>query len=246
MKNCAIFVNAINHQRAMLSYIKEIINKIKYRNRAIIVRRTARIHRDSVLEGLHYFGKGCYFRGFLGRGSYIGQNTGLEAWIGRYTSIAPEVTSNPGRHPYKAPYATSSPIFYGKDVFKGKSYAEYDTFEEYCFADKEHRYAVVIGNDVWIGQRAFLCGGVHVGDGAVILAGSVVTKDVEPYAIVGGVPAKVVGYRFDEETIEFLKEIQWWNFPEKWLKENWLLFNDIEKLKAYPGIRELAKKYNQQ
>lgn len=246
MKNCAIFVNAIKHQRAMLSYIKEIINKIKYRNRAIIVRRTARIHRDSVLEGLHFFGKGSYFRGFLGRGSYIGQNTGLEAWIGRYTSIAPEVTSNPGVHPFKAPYVTTSPIFYLKDALKGYTYADHNTVEEYKFADKEHRYAVVIGNDVWIQQRVFLCGGVTIGDGAVILAGSVVTKDVEPYAIVGGVPAKVVGYRFDEETIEFLKEIQWWNFPEKWLKENWLLLNDIEKLKAYPGIRELAKKYNQQ
>lgn len=229
----------------MFSYIKELINKIKYRNREIIVRRTARIHRGSVLEGLHYFGKGSCFRGFLGRGSYIGQNTGLEAWVGRYTSIAPEVTSNPGVHPFKAPFVTQSPMFYSAKDLKGMTYADFDTFSGNRFADKQHGHVVIIGNDVWIGQRAFLCGGVHIGDGAVVLAGAVVTKNVEPYAIVGGVPAKVIGYRFDTETIEFLKEIKWWNFPEEWLKENWLLLNDIEKLKAYPGIRELAKKYNQ-
>ena len=164
----------------------------------------------------------------------------------RYTSIAPEVTSNPGVHPFKAPYVTTSPIFYLKDALNGYTYAEHNTVEEYKFADKEHRYAVKIGNDVWIQQRVFLCGGVNIGDGAVVLAGAVVTKNVEPYAIVGGVPAKVIGYRFDAETIEFLKEIKWWNFPEEWLKKNWLLLNDIEKLKAYPDIRELAKKYNQE
>ena len=66
-----------------------------------------------------------------------------------------------------------------------------------------------------------------------MLAGAVVTKDVPPYAIVGGVPAKIIRYRYDEETIAFLLRIKWWDMPEDWLKENWRLLNDMDKLKAY-------------
>ena len=78
-----------------------------------------------------------------------------------------------------------------------------------------------------------LIGGVHIADGAVVLAGAVVTKDVPPYAIVGGVPAKIIRYRYDEETISFLLQAQWWNNTEDWFKENWKLLTDIDKLKAY-------------
>lgn len=66
-----------------------------------------------------------------------------------------------------------------------------------------------------------------------MLAGAVVTKDIPPYAIVGGVPAKIIRYRYDEETIAFLLRIKWWDMPEDWLKENWRLLNDMDKLKAY-------------
>jgi len=70
---------------------------------------------------------------------------------------------------------------------------------------------VTIGNDVWIGTRALIMDGVTVGDGAVIGAGAVVTKDVPPYAIVGGVPAKIIKYRFSEKKISQMLELQWWN-----------------------------------
>lgn len=79
--------------------------------------------------------------------------------------------------------------------------------------------ATCIGNDVWIGYRATILSGVTVGDGAVIAAGAVVTKDVPPYAIVGGNPAKLIKYRFDNETIAQLMNIQWWNWPEHKIKE---------------------------
>lgn len=90
---------------------------------------------------------------------------------------------------------------------------------------------VTIGNDCWIGQRAILIGGITIGDGAVVMAGAVVTKDVPPYAMVGGVPAKIIKYRYDEETIDFLLKAQWWNRPIEWLKENHALLCDIERLK---------------
>ena len=70
-------------------------------------------------------------------------------------------------------------------------------------------------------------------DGAVVLAHAVVTKDVPPYAIVGGVPAKVIGYRYDEDTIDFLLKVKWWNKDKKWFKEHWELLCDIDKMKTY-------------
>ena len=78
-----------------------------------------------------------------------------------------------------------------------------------------------IGNDVWIGYGVTILPGVsHIGDGAIIAAGSVVTKDVEPYSIVGGVPAKIIKYRFSKDQIDKLLKIQWWNWDEQTIKEN--------------------------
>ena len=76
----------------------------------------------------------------------------------------------------------------------------------------------IIGNDVWIGQRVVVKSGCRIGDGAVVGAGAVVTKDVPPYAIVGGVPAKVIRMRFSEDIIERLKEIKWWDYSDDRLK----------------------------
>lgn len=78
----------------------------------------------------------------------------------------------------------------------------------------------VIGNDVWIGNNATFLPGVHVGDGAIIGAHSLVTKNVEPYAVVGGNPAKEIRKRFDEETIRFLLRLKWWDWPVEKVTEN--------------------------
>ena len=77
----------------------------------------------------------------------------------------------------------------------------------------------VIGNDVWIGKRAIIKAGVKIGDGAVVGAGAVVTKDVPPYAIVAGVPAKIIKYRFDEDTIAQLLKTKWWNLSDEELEK---------------------------
>lgn len=77
----------------------------------------------------------------------------------------------------------------------------------------------VLGNDVWVGSNVLINGGVKIGDGAVIAAGAVVVKDVPPYAIVGGVPAKIIRYRFSPEIIEKLLELKWWNLDDEILKE---------------------------
>lgn len=84
----------------------------------------------------------------------------------------------------------------------------------------DNRGDIVIGNDVWIGYEAVILSGVHIGDGAVIAARAVVTKDVPPYAIVGGIPAREIKKRFDDETIEKLRNIQWWNWSYETIREH--------------------------
>ena len=90
------------------------------------------------------------------------------------------------------------------------------------------RGSIIIDDDVWIGYRSTILSGVHVSKGAVIAAGAVVTHDVPPYAIVAGVPARVIGYRFSEEMIAKLLELKWWDWPEEKILECWpLLSQDL-------------------
>ena len=138
-----------------------------------------------------------YFDGEMGFGSYSGTNFWFVGRIGRFTSIANNVSSNPYVHPIEPPYVSTSPMFFSVLRQNGHTFTNEQLFTE-------SRDPVVIGNDCWIGQSVFMTGGIKIGDGAVVLAGAVVTKDVPPYAIVGGVPAKVIRYRYDEETIKFL------------------------------------------
>lgn len=84
----------------------------------------------------------------------------------------------------------------------------------------DHKGDIVIGNDVWIGYEAVILAGVTIGDGAVIGSRAVVTKDVPPYTIVGGVPARTIRRRFDEDIVEELLRLRWWDWPEEVIKEN--------------------------
>lgn len=93
---------------------------------------------------------------------------------------------------------------------------------------KYNRKQVIIGNDVWIGADVTIMGGVRIGNGAVVAAGALVAKDVPPYAIVGGNPAKVIKYRFSPEVIDKLQKLKWWNWPVDKIKEAIPLFYDID------------------
>ena len=88
-----------------------------------------------------------------------------------------------------------------------------------CGARWENRGDIVLGNDVWIGYEAVVMAGVTIGDGAIVASRAVVTRDVPPYAIVGGVPAKVIKYRFDQATVENLLRIKWWEWPAERIRQ---------------------------
>lgn len=219
--------------------IRSFIKTVYYK---LFVPSSVRIPLSAILDNKVSF-EGCCqlhpyvkFCGRLGYGSYIGPYSKISAHIGRFTSIASYVCTVAGRHAYQAPFATTCPMFFSLNPNhsqSGSTFATEQMFEELKFAVPEKQLDVEIGNDVWIGERAMLIGGVHIEDGAIVLAGAVVTKDVPPYAIVGGVPAKIIRYRYDKETISFLLQTQWWNNTEEWFKENWKLLTDIDKLKAY-------------
>lgn len=215
--------------------VKHLIVKWRWHNKCHFSFK-ANISPYSTFEGMSAIYPYTTFKGHMGYGSYIERNCSLLADIGRFTSIAPEVTGNSATHAYEFPFASTSPCFFSlnpKHEQCGSTFATKQMFEEHRLIDEKRGIANRIGNDVWIGERVFLVGGTVIGDGAVVLAGAVVTKDVPPFAVVGGVPAKILKYRYDEETIAFLLKIKWWNNSPEWFKEHWELLCNIDRLKAY-------------
>ncbi len=165
----------------------------------------------------------------MGRGSYIGYESNFDSVkIGRYCSIASRVQNIRGRHPTEG-FVSTYPAFYSSD--NDTVFDRFVTESRFCeLRTCASGYATEIGNDVWIGQNVSILDGVSIGDGAIIAAGAVVTKDVEPYSIVGGVPAKQIKKRFDDEQIEFLINFKWWDKSEEWIEDNAYLFSDIDML----------------
>ena len=154
----------------------------------------------------------------INRYTFIGNNGFvIHSTIGSFCSIANNVTIGAGKHPLN--FVSTSPVFYSEGNILKKCFSKID-FREY--------EKTTIGNDVWIGSNAFIKGGVKIGHGTVIGAHAVVTKDIEPYSIVVGNPARVVRKRFDDATIEKLLELKWWDYSDELLKEKVIKFDNVE------------------
>ena len=176
------------------------INRVLY-ERATDGRQLARFSHPQVEVGEHTYG--------LKRESFFAYHPDDRVRIGKFCSIADGV----------------------RFVFGGHRLDTISTFpfRAICFGDAPHADAtshgeIVVGHDVWIGVNAVILSGVNIGNGAVVAAGAVVTKDVPAYAVVGGVPAKLIKMRFEPDEVAALEKIQWWNWPLEKIRANLDLF----------------------
>lgn len=156
----------------------------------------------------------------LGKFTYISTNTKIQyTTIGKYCCIGPDCKIGLGKHPSNT-FVSTHPAFFSSSDQIQVSFSNEDYFNA--------TESITIGNDVWIGANTIILDGVKIEDGAIIGAGSVVTKNIPAYAIVAGVPAKIIKYRFNKNEIDRLLDIKWWDLEIDFLKENYKKFHNID------------------
>ena len=179
---------------------------------------SCKLLNDIVVEKPVTLCKGVYNIQNIGKYSIV--HSGFDSvgrnLFGRYVNIAPDVVIGTYNHPTN--FLSSHNLFdpechYSTQISSFHNYENDDEkIKKMNLCREMRKGGITVGNDVWIGTKALILSGVTIGDGAIIAAGAVVTKDVPPYAIVGGVPAKVIKYRFSNEQIEKLLKIKWWDY----------------------------------
>lgn len=160
----------------------------------------------------------------IGAYTYFGRNCLISSSkIGRFCSLAHNVSIGLGEHPTST--LSTHPFFFSQA--NGFKTAPSHVGVPRDMRLPQYRHPVV-GNDVWIGSNVVIRRGISIGDGAIVAAGAVVTKDVPQYAIVAGVPAKIIRYRFSEEEIKLLKIAKWWELPIKYFERK--NTNDVKEI----------------
>lgn len=159
----------------------------------------------------------------LGDYTYLfGANDVIFARLGKFNSIATGARINPVNHPMRERAAAHHLTYRAAHYGLGE--------DDPSIIQWRRGLKVLTGNDVWIGHNAVIMGGVTLGDGAVVGAGAVVTHNVAPYEIVGGVPAQHIGWRYDSDTISALLRIRWWDWNREQLEQRLLDLNDVSAL----------------
>jgi acetyltransferase-like isoleucine patch superfamily enzyme len=186
-------------------------------NSNVIISGFSRGLKNVTFMGRNIVPDRCNFSGniTIGYATTLGHNNyfGGTITIGKYCQLGADVAIHASNHPIN--YMTT---YINSNLFNGE------------LKDLKQEKEVIIGNDVWIGHKAIILGGVTVGNGAIIAAGSVITKDVEPYTIVAGVPAKVISNRFSPSICKEIENLKWWEMSEDELvKIKPLFFKDFKE-----------------
>lgn len=204
-------------------YHKFIIIKFRRSNRITFsskVSSKTKLEGSNIIKNSNIVSSSVGFASYLQNGSYLPHSK-----IGKFSSIGENVKVVEWKHPIDR--ISTSP-----STYNSCSNPLFSVKNKYQFNEKDftkNGFLVEIGNDVWIGSNVLIKAGVVIGDGAVVGMGAVVTKDVPPFAIVGGVPAKVIKYRFDEENISKILENPWWNCSPDKVKDLNFDYNNYEK-----------------
>jgi len=199
-----------------------------YADKSCLFQKYNRLYPESCLSNVS-----------LGRFTYIAGSTIGNAKLGAFCSIGAASIGGLGTHPVNM--LSTHPSFYSNRGQAGCHFADKQYIEEAS--------TTIVGNDVWIGAKAVVLDGVSIGDGAIIAAGAIVHENVPPYAIVGGVPARIIRFRFDDDVIKMLLDWQWWNLPDGVLRElavdfrerNWSVMTIISLMtKSRKLVREIS------
>lgn len=168
------------------------------------------ILQDSVVSKTAAICSGVrFYRGKIGKYSYIGDGSFVtDTDIGSFTSISTNCYIGGASHPTS--WVSTSPVFHKWENIMKKNFSKHE-FEIF-----KHTY---IGNDVWIGNRVMIKAGVKIGDGAIVGMGSVVTKDIGPYEIWAGNPARFIRKRFEDDIIKKLLDIKWWEWEDSLIEK---------------------------
>ena len=175
--------------------------------------------KNCVTDEFVWIGENCQLTNCsLGRHTYCGGETHIyNTKIGAFCSIAGHSTIGLGKHPTNL--ISTHPAFYS-------DHKPFCTFSDRTYVREYGN--ITIGNDVWIGTRVIIMPDVSIGDGAIIASGAVVTKDVEPYSVVGGVPAHHIKYRFEKDVIDIIRKSEWWNMSEETFRKDFASFHEID------------------
>lgn len=217
--------------------IKLLVNVLKSLWRCIqrhkLSKQNIRIYKTAIFNDKSTFGghnsigaKTVVSDSQIGRYTYLGKNNKLDrVSIGKFCSIGSNIKILDSTHPTRE-FVSTSPVFYSTLRQCGTTFVTRDKFEEHLSGGESK---LIIGNDVWIGDDVTFMAGITIGDGAIIGTGALVTKNVPPFAICGGVPAKVIRCRFAQEQIDFLQAIKWWDKDEQWVSTHADSFDSIDR-----------------
>lgn len=208
----------------VLSYLRFVLATLRLKRTAPTVKLHGKVAINNVTFGKynHIHINSILNDVKLGDFTYIANNCCIQGTkIGKYSCIGPNVQIGLGEHPSRQ-FISIHPVFYSTRAQVGVTFADKDYFEE--------QKNTIVGNDVWIGASAVISGGVNIGNGAIVASNAVVTKDIPAYAVVAGVPARIIRYRFKEDEIRTLQDLSWWDKDPAFLRDNYKLMHSVANM----------------